>query len=140
MDQLSALMHDNWASGLASGKYGVAMQGSDRSSLLKSLTGSVDFTWTGGSLRTLALEGHTPPLGFSSFAGILQLGQGMLTFNDCQLKTPGAVYDVKGTASFDRAINFRLQRSGGPSYVVAGSLEQPQVQVVAASSTQAQLR
>jgi hypothetical protein len=140
MDQLSALMHDNWASGLATGKYGIAMQGADTSSLLKSLTGSVDFTWTSGSLRNLSLESHAPPLGFSSFAGILQLGQSTLAFNDCQLKTAGAVYEVKGTASYDRAINFRLQRSGGPSYVVAGSLEQPQVQVVPASSTQAQLR
>jgi AsmA protein len=141
MDQLSTLMHDNWATGQGTGKYGIAMQGSDAASLLKSITGSLDFAWTAGSLRNISLEGHASPLTFSSFAGILQLGQGKLTFNDCQLKTSGATYDVKGTATYDRAIDFRLQRSGGPSYVVAGSLEQPQVQVVPApSSAQAQLR
>jgi len=140
MDQLATLMLDNWATGQAAGKFGIAMQGADTADLLQSLTGSLDFTWAGGSLRNLALGGHAPPLAFSSFAGILQLGEGKLVFNDCQLKTAGLVYDVKGTAGFDRALNFRLQRSGGPSYVVAGSLEQPQVQVAPASSTQAQLR
>jgi len=140
MEQLATLMRDNWATGQASGKYGIAMQGTDAASLVRSLTGSVDFTWTGGSLRKLSLEGHAPPLVFSSFAGILQLSQNKLTISDCQLKTSGIVYDVKGTATYDRAINFRLQRSGGPSYAVAGSLEQPQVQVIPASSTQAQLR
>jgi AsmA protein len=140
MEQLSTLMHENWATGQAAGKLGIAMRGSDAESLLKSITGSLDFTWTSGSLRNLSLEGRTQPLSFSSFAGILQVGEGKLSFKSCQLKTSGATYDVKGTATYDRAINFRLQRSGGPSYVVAGSLEQPQVQVVPASSTQAQLR
>ncbi len=140
MDQLSALMHENWASGPALGKYAVAMQGTDVAGLRDSATGSIDFTWTGGSLRKLALEGHAPPLTFSSLAGIAQIGHGKLTFDNCELKTAGVVYDVKGTAAYDRTLNFRLQHAGGTSYIVAGSLDKPTVEAVPASSTQAQLR
>ncbi len=140
MDQLSALMHENWASGQALGKYAVVIQGTDIASLRDSATGSIDFTWSGGSLRTLALDGHSPPLTFSTLAGIVQIGHGKLSFDNCQLKTSGAVYDVKGTASYDRSLNFRLQRAGGTSYVVAGSLDKPTVEAVPASSAQAQLQ
>ncbi len=140
MDQLSTLMRENWASGQALGKYALAMQGTDAASLRDSATGSLDFTWTGGALRTLALDGHSTPLTFSSLAGILQIGHGNLTFDNCELKTDGVVYDVKGTATYDRSLNFRLQRTGGPSYVVAGSLDQPTVETVPPSPTQAQLR
>ncbi len=140
MDQLSTLMHENWATGQTLAKYAIAMQGTDAASLLSSATGSVDFTWTGGSLRKLALEGRPAPLTFSSLAGILNIGQEKLSFDNCELKTGGVVYDVKGIATYDRTLNFRLQRSGGPSYVIAGSLDQPTVEAVPASSAQAQLR
>jgi hypothetical protein len=140
MDQLSALMHENWASGQALGTYAVVMQGTDIASLRDSATGSIDFTWSGGSLRTLALDAHSPPLTFSTLAGIVQIGHGKLSFDNCELKTGGAVYDVKGTATYDRSLNFRLQRAGGTSYVVAGSLDKPTVEAVPASSTQAQLQ
>ena len=140
MDQLSTLMHEDWATGQAAGKYAMAMQGTDAASLLSSATGSVDFTWSGGSLRKLAIEGRPAPLTFSILSGILTIGQGKLTFDNCELKTGGALYNVKGVATYDRNLNFRLQRSGGTSYVVAGPLDQPKVEAVPASATQAQLR
>jgi hypothetical protein len=141
MDQLSTLMRENWASGQTSGKYAVSMQGKDPAELLKSATGSADFTWTGGSLRKLALEGGPAPLTFSGFSGIVSVGDGKLTFDSCEMKTAGVVFNVKGVATLDRKLNFTLQRTGGTSYVVAGSLNQPQVTAVPeSSSTQAQLQ
>lgn len=141
MDQLSTLMHENWATGQTSGKYAISMKGKDAAGLLNSSTGSADFTWTGGTLRKLALEGHSAPLTFSSLTGILNLGGGKLTFDNCEMKTAGAVFNVKGVATYDRKLNFTLQRSGGPSYSVAGSLDEPQVTAVPASpTTRAQLQ
>ena len=140
MDQVSALMHENWASGQLAAKYALAMQGADALGLLNTATGSASFTWTGGSLRKVALEGHPPPLAFSSLTGILQIGHSKLDFDNCEMKTGGVVYDVKGTATYDRTLNFRLQRTGGTSYVVAGPLDQPKVEAVPPNSTQAQLQ
>ena len=140
MDQISTLMHENFATGQAFAKYAIAMQGTSPGALLSSATGSADFTWTGGSLRKLALDGRPGPLTFSSLAGVLNIGQSKLTLDKCELKTGGAIYDVNGTATYKRDLNFRLQHSGGASYVVAGSLDQPRVVAAPASSTQAQLQ
>lgn len=138
MDQLSTLMHENWATGQASGKYAITLQGKDAAALVNSATGSADFTWTGGSLRKLALEGHPAPLTFASLSGIVTIGQKKLTFDNCELKMPNAIFNLKGVATYDRTLNFMLQRSGGASYSVAGTLNDPQV--TAAPPTQAQLR
>jgi AsmA protein len=140
MDQLSSLMHDNWASGQASGTFAVAMQGADAPSLRDSLTGSLDFSWTTGSLRHVVLEGRTAPLAFSSLAGVAEIGQGKLAFNDCELKSGGTSFQLSGTAGFDRALNLRLQPAFGNSYAIAGPLDKPQVSPVPANPAQAQLR
>ena len=138
MDQLSTLMHENWATGQAGGKYAITLQGNDAAALVNSATGSADFSWTGGSLRKLALDGHPAPLTFSNLSGILTIGQKKLSFDNCELKTTNAVFNVKGVATYDRSLNFTLQRSGGTSYSVAGSLNDPQV--TTAPPTQAQLQ
>ena len=140
MDQLSTWMRENWAGGQSSGKYALSMQGKDAAGLLSSATGSADFTWTGGSLRKLALDGRPAPLTFSSLAGIFNIGGGRLTFDNCEMKTAGGVFNVKGIATYSRTLNFTLQRTGGTSYVVAGSLDQPQVTAVPAVPTRAQLQ
>jgi hypothetical protein len=140
MDQLSTLMHENWATGQTLAKYAIALQGADAASLLSSATGSVDFTWTGGSLRKVGLDGRPAPLTFSSLTGILNIGDDKLSFDNCELKTGGAAYDVKGIATYDRNLNLRLQRSGGTSYVIAGTLDQPRVVAVPASPAQAKLQ
>ncbi len=140
MDQLSTFMHENWASGQTSGKYAISLQGKDPAALLNSATGSADFSWINGSLRKLALDGRPAPLTFSSLAGILNVGGGKLTFDNCAMKTVGGTFDVKGVATYDRNLNFTLQRTGGTSYVVAGSLDQPQVTAVPGSATQARLQ
>jgi len=140
MEQLSTLMHENWASGLTSGKYAISMQGKDVAALLNSVTGSADFTWTSGSLRKLALDGNPAPLTFASLVGIINVGGGKLTFDNCEMKTAAAIFNLKGTATYDRKLSFTLQRSGGTSYAVAGSLDQPEVTAVPTSTTQAQLQ
>ena len=140
MDQLSTLMHENWATGQTSGKYAISMQGKDVPALLESATGSADFTWTGGSLRKLALDSHPAPLTFTSLAGIISIGGQKLTFDNCEMKTNGTVFNVKGVATYDRKLNFTLQRAGGTSYSVAGQLDEPHVTAVPNSQTQAQLR
>jgi hypothetical protein len=109
------------------------MQGKDTAGLLNSATGSADFTWTSGSLRKLSLEGHPAPLSFSALSGIFKISQAKLSFENCEMKTNGAVFEVKGVATYDRNLNFMLQRAGGSSYFVVGSLEQPQVTSVPGS-------
>ncbi len=63
-----------------------------------------------------------------------------LALADCKLQTGGASYAVKGTASYDRSLAVRLERAGGHSYVISGSLDKPRVETVTAPSAEAALR
>jgi AsmA protein len=138
MDQLAAVMHDNWAAGQLTGKFGVALQGTDAASLRDSATGSMDFAWTGGTLRHIVLEGHATPMSFSSLAGVVQFGKPGLTLKDCTMNSGGTAYELNGTAAYDRTLKLKLERPDGISYTISGQLEKPQVQALPA--TQARLQ
>ncbi len=140
MDQLSTLMHDNWATGQAAGRYAIVMQGKEAASLRDSVTGSLDFTWTGGSLRHITLQGHPAPASFSSLAGVLQIGKGKLAFDNCKLKMNGSEYDVTGTAAYDTSLNLKLQPATGTGYTVAGSIDKPRVEALPASPSEAKMQ
>ncbi len=140
MAQLSGLMHDNWATGNVDATYSLTLAGLNTASLRDSASGSADFTWTGGSLRHVILEGRGAPMTFSNFTGKVILQNGTFNLQDCKMKSSGTLYTVKGTASYDRNLDLRLQHSGGSSYVISGTLDQPRVQTVTSPPAEAALR
>ncbi len=140
MAQLATLMHDSWAAGAVDAQYSLAMRGLDFAHLRESATGSADFTWNDGSLRHVVLDGRGAPLAFSNFAGKVALENGTFTLVDCKLQSGGANYVVKGTASYDRSLAVRLERTGGRSYVISGSLDKPHVETLTLPSTEAALQ
>ena len=140
MAQLGALMHDNWATGTIDAQYSVAMHGLGSSNLRDSATGSADFTWNDGALRHVVLDGRGAPLAFSKFVGKASLANGTFTLLDCKLQSGGGNYTVNGTASYDRSLAVRLERAGGRSYLISGSLDEPRVETVTTPSAEASLR
>jgi hypothetical protein len=136
MTQVAVLMHDAWATGSVDGQYTLGMAGLEPAALRDSATGAASLKWTGGSLRHVALEGKAAPLSFSSFGGQVVLRNGSFSCEGCQLQTGVETYDVKGSATFSRVLDIRLEHSGnGASYVISGPLDQPRVEVVPALST-----
>ncbi len=140
MTQLAGLMHDNWATGAVDGEYSLTLAGLSPASLRDSASGSADFSWSGGSLRHVTLEGRGAPMTFSNFAGKVALQNGIFNLTDCKLQASGILYAVKGSASYDRSLDLRLQHSGGPSYVISGTLDRPRVQTVTSPAAEAALR
>jgi hypothetical protein len=140
MAQLASLMHDNWATGAMDAKYSLAMAGLVPAALRASATGSADFTWSGGSLRHVTLDSRGAPVSFSDFAGIVSLENGVLSLTDCKLQSASASYAVKGTASFDRSLDIRFERTGGRAYAISGTLDKPRVETVPAPAAEAALR
>ena len=140
MSQLAATMHDNWATGAINADYSLSMAGLSPASLQKSATGTADFTWSGGSLRHVTLEGHGAPMAFSSFSGHVALDTGTFTLANCKLQSGGLNYAVKGTASYDRSLDVKLEHTGGHSYAISGTLDKPQVQTVNTPAAEASLR
>ncbi|MGC2110817.1 MAG: AsmA family protein [Candidatus Korobacteraceae bacterium] len=141
MTQLGGLMHDNWATGSIDAEYSLTLAGLNPSSLRDSASGTADFTWSGGSLRHITLDGRGAPLTFSSFAGKLGLQNAAFTVTDGKLRSSGATFTVKGTASYNRSLEVKLDHSGGGrSYVISGTLDQPRVETVTAPTAEAALR
>ena len=133
--QAVTLMHDNWASGSFDAQYTVGMAGLEPAALRDSATGTIIFKWSGGSLRHIVLEGQDAPLSFSSFGGRALLRNGSLSCDGCVLQSAGDLYDVKGTATLSRALDIRLERSGGASYAISGPLEKPRVELIPVMSS-----
>jgi uncharacterized protein involved in outer membrane biogenesis len=141
MAQVSALMHDPWATGTLDGQYTLGLSGLDPASLRASATGSASFKWTGGSLRRVVLEGKGTPLSFSSFGGQVALRNGSLVCEACKLQSAGEAFDVSGSASFARALDIRMESSGrGDAYAISGSLAEPHVESVQSPRSEAKAR
>lgn len=140
MSQLATLMHDNWATGSVDAQYSLTLSGISVSKLRSSASGTADFNWTAGALRHLTLDSHGMPVAFSKFSGKVALQDGTFTLSDCKMQSSGNVYAVKGTASYDRSLSVKFDRSGGQSYVISGTLDKPSVQTINAPAAEAALR
>jgi hypothetical protein len=140
MGQLASLMHDNWAAGAVDAEYSLTLSGLSADKLRSSATGTADFTWSGGSLKHVSLDNRGTPVAFSKFFGKIALQDGTFALSDCKLQSNGASYSVKGTASYGRNLAVQLERSGGQSYVISGTLDQPHVEAVTNPAAEAALR
>ncbi len=140
MTQLSSLMHDNWAAGAVDAEYSLTLSGLSADKLRSSASGTADFTWSGGSLRHVSLDSRGIPIVFSKFSGKVALQNGTFTMSDCKMQSNGASYSVKGTASYGRELAVQLERSGGQSYVISGTLDKPHVEAVTNPAAEAALR
>src|ERR1700758_2672858 len=140
MAQLGSLMHDNWATGAVDAEFSLTMSGVTAAKLRSTAGGTADFTWNNGVLRHVSLDSHGTPVAFSRFAGKLALQDGTFTLSDGKMQSARATYNMKGTALYDRTVKIEMERSGGPSYVVSGTLDQPTVKAVTATSAEASLR
>jgi hypothetical protein len=140
MTQLALLMHDNWAAGPVDAEYSLTLSGLSADRLRSSAAGTADFTWSGGSLRHVSLDSRGIPIVFSKFSGKVSLRDGTFALSDCKLQTNGASYSVKGTASYGRNLAVQLERSGGQSYAISGTLDKPHVESVTNPAAEAALR
>ena len=71
---------------------------------------------------------------------MLRAGNGKLALQDCKLASGGSTFELSGTAAYNRNLDLRLSRTGGPAYSISGSLEKPDVQALNSPVTQAQAR
>ncbi len=140
MSQVASLMHDNWAAGAVNADYNLTLSGLSAAKLASSATGTADFTWSGGSLRHVSLDGRGTPIAFSKLSGKVSLQEGTFTLADCKLQSGGGSYAVSGTALFDRTLALKLERSGGQSYAISGTVDKPHVETVANPAAEAVLQ
>lgn len=137
MSQLVSLMHDNWATGSVDADFSIVLAGMTPTDLRKNASGTADFTWNNGVLRHVSLDSHGVPVAFSKFSGKVALQDGTFTVSNGKMQAAGANYSVKGSASYNRNLNVTLERSGGQSYVVSGTLDKPHVEASPVTAAEA---
>jgi hypothetical protein len=140
LGQVAEAMHDAWITGTANVEYRAETSGWTKAELLSNADAGFQVEARDGSLPHLALAGESSPLRVNRFVGRLQLRAGKFEVDQGKLQTPGGIYQLSGTASLGRVLDFKLARDGARGFNITGTVEQPRVAVSTAPETQAALK
>jgi hypothetical protein len=148
LDELADAMHDPWISGTAGATYRLTASGADAAAFWQSAEGTLQFDLRDGILPHLSLSGDDVPLRISRWEGRAQLRDGKIGIEKGTLFSPTGAYEVSGTASLGRVLDFRLSGStsakasgaGAMVYSITGTLAEPHVRLEPTAETQAQLK
>lgn len=140
LGQIAEAMHDAWITGTANVEYRADTVGWTKAELLSHADAGFQVEARDGSLPHLTLAGDSGPLRVNRFVGRLLLRAGKFEIDQGKLQTPGGVYQLSGTASLGRVLDFKLARDGAPSFNITGTVDQPHVAVSTTPETQAALK
>lgn len=127
LDQVGALMNDDWISGNADGKFDWDGSGDTFHALLSGSDGTLQFTMRNGRLPHVEMPGSAEPLAVNRFAGQLRLKKDVWELSDGRLESRDRVYQVSGTASPARGFDFVLKRNDEQTWNLTGTLAKPRL-------------
>ncbi len=140
LGQIAEAMHDAWITGTANVEYRADTAGWTKAELLSHADAAFQLEARDGSLPHLTLAGESGPLRVNRFVGRLLLRAGKFEIDQGKLQTPGGIYQLSGTASLGRVLDFKLARDGARGFNITGTVDQPRVAVSTAPDTQASLK
>ncbi len=150
MRQVADAMGDAWVSGTAAASYRIKASGADSGSFWPSASGEIRFDLRDALLSHIPLGSDDGPLRVRRWHGRATLGDGKFAVEKSELSSPAGFYEMRGTASFTRALDLQLISSAidkpadaAPlTYSITGTLGQPQVTLTppASADTQARLK
>jgi AsmA family/AsmA-like C-terminal region len=139
-DMAQQMMKDSWITGTASGTYQLTANGDRATEFWQSAEGSLHFEARDGVLPHMALE--TPEeLKFALFSGQVRLRAREIEIRNAKLESEAGAFELSGTASSTRELQFKLLRAAGGAagYAISGTLAQPRVSPLS-NSEQAKLK
>jgi hypothetical protein len=129
LDQVSALMNDDWITGTADGNF--IFDGSDLANLLTRSTGKLQFVARNGSLPHIEIPGFSGPLAVRRFEGQLNLRDGEWRLFAATLESQDEIYKVTGTvtaeSNFDFVLTSNSDKTKDQSWTITGTLAEPRV-------------
>jgi hypothetical protein len=140
LGQIAEAMHDAWITGTANVEYRADTLGWTKAELLSHTDAGFQLEARDGSLPHLTLAGDSSPLRVNRFVGRLLLRDGKFEIEQGKLQTPGGIYQLSGTASRGRVLDFKLARDGARGFNITGTVDQPRVAISATPETQAALK
>jgi uncharacterized protein involved in outer membrane biogenesis len=138
--QIAEAMNDGWVSGNASASYEITAAGTTADSFLSSLKVRAEVRARDTSFPHLILAADAGALRAHSFSGEIAFRDGQLEVRQAILETANGSYQVSGTGSRGRNLNFRLLRAGTRGLIITGTLAEPHVSEGPAPATQAALK
>jgi len=134
MNGIADAMNDSWISGVADGKYQLTASGLSSEDFWRSADAVIQFEIRDGVLPHLSLANDDDPLKINRFAGRAHLQEGTIEIKDGDLDSPSGAFQVSGTASLSRELDFKLKPTAGENsaatgqhaYTITGTLAQPQ--------------
>ena len=148
MGGIADAMNDSWISGVADGKYQMTTSGWSSEDFWRSADAVVQFEIRDGVLPHLSLANDDDPLQINRFAGSAHLREGTIEIKDADLDSPSGAFQVGGTATLERELDFKLTPAAGEdspaagqrAYTITGTLAQPLAVAAARPETQARLK
>ncbi|MGA9797583.1 MAG: AsmA family protein [Terriglobales bacterium] len=140
LGEIAEAMHDDWLTGTANVEYRADTQGWTKAELISHADASFQVEAHDGSLPHLILAGDSNPLRVNRFVGLLLLRDGKFEIDQGKLQTSGGIYQISGTASLDRVLDFKLGRDGTRGFNITGTVDQPHVVINPTPDTQAALK
>jgi AsmA family len=130
LTQLGTLMHEDWITGVADGKFDVEGSGGSFRDLLARSDGHLKFVMRNGSLPHIEIPGSPSPLPVHRFSGDLHLKIGPAwDLSAGRLESQDSIYQVRGTASPASGVNFKLTGSE-QAWALTGTLAKPHIATV----------
>ncbi|HKV82719.1 MAG TPA: AsmA family protein [Candidatus Sulfotelmatobacter sp.] len=129
LENISRLMKDDWVEGSAGASYEI--QGPCAADFWQSSEGTLQVAVADGSLPHVLFRESAEMLKIRKFTAQARLHAGTIEVSEGELDSPEGNYEVSGTATLKREIDFKMARvpsgSGVSSYTITGTLAEPHV-------------
>ncbi len=134
--QLAESMKESWATGMADLNYQLKLSGLTSAELRSSASGLGEFSVRDAVLRRVSLENKSA-LRVTRLDGTIELRDGNFVVTDAKLQSGNTVYNVQGTATWTRQLNFTLT-DNQHVFALSGTLDRPEIKQ--APATEASLQ
>jgi hypothetical protein len=128
---VSRLMKDDWMEGLADTGYDI--RGACTADFWQSSEATLQVNVADGSFPHVFLEDNAENLKIRKLAAQVRLHDGKIDVSEGTLDSPDGKYEVSGTATLKREIDFKMARTqagSGIAYTVSGTVAEPHVAIV----------
>jgi uncharacterized protein involved in outer membrane biogenesis len=129
LGNISRLMKDDWVEGTAGTSYDI--RGSCSADFWQTAEGTLQVNVADGSLPHVLFRENAETLKIRKFTAQARLHAGTIEVSEGELDSPEGNYEVTGTATLKKEIDFKMARipagSGVSSYTITGTLAEPRV-------------
>ena len=139
LDAIAAAMDDGWITGTGNANY--ELKGPCGAKFWQSADGTIRASLKDGAFPHILLADN--PLRVLRMSGEGQLSDEKITISGAQIDSPDALYELSGSASFQRELDLKLNRvrenASSEAFDISGSLSEPKITPIA-TAEQAHLK